>query len=97
MSPKVRQSHERRGLAILIDDNVIDIGSPDPEQMSPIQIVNYLESIFKNDKNVTMTVVDDIDVIGKQYPLAHAVARASLVGKSTVHREDMGSLRLFDE
>ncbi|CAO3634412.1 unnamed protein product [Cunninghamella echinulata] len=56
-----------------------DIGSPDPEQMSPIQIVKYLESIFKNDKNVKMTVIDDVDVIKKEYPLAHAVTRASLV------------------
>ncbi|CAO3590974.1 unnamed protein product [Absidia cylindrospora] len=56
-----------------------DIGSPDPEQMSPIQIVKYLESIFKNDKNVKMTVIDDVDIIAKEYPLAHAVSRASLV------------------
>ncbi|KAI8338625.1 hypothetical protein BC941DRAFT_423409 [Chlamydoabsidia padenii] len=56
-----------------------DIGSPDPEQMSPIQIVKYLESVFKNDKNIKMTVIDDIDVIEKEYPLAHAVTRASLV------------------
>ncbi|SAM05852.1 hypothetical protein [Absidia glauca] len=56
-----------------------DIGSPDPEQMSPIQIVKYLESVFKNDKNVKMTVIDDIDIINKEYPLAHAVCRASLV------------------
>ncbi|CAO3632478.1 unnamed protein product [Cunninghamella blakesleeana] len=56
-----------------------DIGSPDPEQMSPIQIVKYLETVFKNNKNVKMTVIDDVDVIKKEYPLAHAVTRASLV------------------
>lgn len=49
--------------------------------MSPIQIVKYLESVFKNDKNVKMTVIDDIDIINKEYPLAHAVCRASLVGR----------------
>lgn len=49
--------------------------------MSPIQIVKYLETVFKNDKNVKMTVIDDIDVIKKEYPLAHAVTRASLAGK----------------
>ncbi|KAI8098450.1 uncharacterized protein BX664DRAFT_287936 [Halteromyces radiatus] len=56
-----------------------DIGSPDPEQMSPIQIVKYLESTFKNANNIKMTVIDDIDTIKKEYPLAHAVSRASLV------------------
>ncbi|CAO3590908.1 unnamed protein product [Absidia cylindrospora] len=55
-----------------------DIGSPDPEQMSPIQIVKYLEFVFRNDQNVKMTMIDDIDVIGKEYPLALAVSRASL-------------------
>ncbi|KAF7731607.1 Cytosol aminopeptidase, catalytic domain [Apophysomyces ossiformis] len=55
-----------------------DIGSPDPERMSPIQIVKYLREEFKDAKNVKMTVIEDIDVIKKEYPLAHAVTRASL-------------------
>ncbi|KAI9311182.1 hypothetical protein BX666DRAFT_1998697 [Dichotomocladium elegans] len=55
-----------------------DIGSPDPERMSPINIVKYLEEMFKDDSNIKMTVIDDIDVIKKEYPLAHAVTRASL-------------------
>ncbi|KAI8365187.1 uncharacterized protein BYT42DRAFT_505763 [Radiomyces spectabilis] len=55
-----------------------DIGSPDPERMSPIQVVKYLQEQFKDSKNVKMTVIDDIDAIKKEYPLAHAVTRASL-------------------
>ncbi|KAI8143819.1 hypothetical protein BJV82DRAFT_86061 [Fennellomyces sp. T-0311] len=55
-----------------------DVGSPDPERMSPIQVVKYLQDTFGNDPHVHMTVVDDIDTIKKEYPLAHAVTRASL-------------------
>ncbi|KAI7865868.1 hypothetical protein BDF14DRAFT_1744011 [Spinellus fusiger] len=55
-----------------------DIGSPDPERMSPIRIVEYLQEQFKDDSVVKMTVINDIDVIKKEYPLAHAVTRASL-------------------
>lgn len=59
----------------------IDIGSPDPERMSPANIVEYLQTAFKNDKNIKLTVIDDIAEIKKNYPLAHAVTRASLAGR----------------
>ncbi|CDS11021.1 hypothetical protein LRAMOSA03285 [Lichtheimia ramosa] len=55
-----------------------DIGSPDPERMSPINVVKYLNDVFGNDSRIKMTVIDDVDIIKKEYPLAHAVTRASL-------------------
>ncbi|KAL0079637.1 hypothetical protein J3Q64DRAFT_1663688 [Phycomyces blakesleeanus] len=55
-----------------------DIGSPDPERMSPINIVKYLEEQFKDSPHIKMTVIEDIEVIKQEYPLAHAVTRASL-------------------
>lgn len=59
----------------------IDIGSPDPERMSPINITKYVEEVaFKGVENVKISVIDDLEVIKKEYPLAHAVTRASLAG-----------------
>lgn len=48
--------------------------------MSPINVVKYLNEVFGNDSRIKMTVVDDVDTIKKEYPLAHAVTRASLAG-----------------
>ncbi|KAI3659992.1 hypothetical protein MP638_000040 [Amoeboaphelidium occidentale] len=53
-----------------------DIGSPDPEVMAPLKIVEYLKSKFK-DLPVKITVEDKEEEILKRYPLLHAVARAS--------------------
>ncbi|KAI7899006.1 uncharacterized protein BX663DRAFT_522823 [Cokeromyces recurvatus] len=55
-----------------------DIGNPDPEIMSPINIANYIKEQFANLDNVKVTVMEDIEEIKKNYPLAHAVTRASL-------------------
>ncbi|KAI9341592.1 hypothetical protein BD770DRAFT_422137 [Pilaira anomala] len=55
-----------------------DIGNPDPEIMSPINVANYIVDQFKDIENVKVTVIDDLDEIKKNYPLAHAVTRASL-------------------
>ncbi|CAO3637876.1 unnamed protein product [Mucor hiemalis] len=55
-----------------------DIGNPDPEIMSPINVANYIVEQFKNIENVKVTVIEDIEEIKKNYPLAHAVTRASL-------------------
>ncbi|KAG1225044.1 hypothetical protein G6F35_003643 [Rhizopus arrhizus] len=55
-----------------------DIGNPDPEIMSPIHIVEYIQEQFKDAKNIKLTVIDDVEAIRKEYPLAHAVTRASL-------------------
>lgn len=55
-----------------------DIGNPDPEIMSPINIAKYIQEQFKDVENVKVSVIDDIEHIKKNYPLAHAVTRASL-------------------
>lgn len=64
-----------------------DIGSPDPERMSPINVTKYIKEVaFKDVDNVKISVIEDLEVIKKEYPLAHAVTRASLAGKKQVHR-----------
>jgi leucyl aminopeptidase len=55
-----------------------DIGNPDPEIMSPINIAKYIQEQFKNDANIKLSVIDDIETIKKEYPMAYAVTRASL-------------------
>ncbi|KAI9257872.1 hypothetical protein BY458DRAFT_460611 [Sporodiniella umbellata] len=55
-----------------------DIGNPDPEIMSPIHIANYIQEQFKDVENIKLTIIDDPETIRKEYPLAHAVTRASL-------------------
>jgi leucyl aminopeptidase len=48
--------------------------------MTPIKFTEYVEAYFKN-TNIKVTVVDDINVLEKEYPLLTAVSRASLSGK----------------
>ena len=48
--------------------------------MSPINVVKYLQDVFGKDPHIKMTVIEDIETIKKEYPLAHAVTRASLAG-----------------
>lgn len=55
-----------------------DIGNPDPEIMSPINVAKYIQEQFAHVENVKVTVIEDIEEIKKEYPLAHAVTRASL-------------------
>lgn len=55
-----------------------DIGNPDPEIMSPINIAKYIQAQFEGIENVKVSIIDDIEYIKKNYPLAHAVTRASL-------------------
>ncbi|KAI9475531.1 MAG: hypothetical protein EXX96DRAFT_573654 [Benjaminiella poitrasii] len=55
-----------------------DIGNPDPEIMSPINIAKYIQEQFAGVENVKVSIMDDIEEIKKNYPLAHAVTRASL-------------------
>lgn len=50
--------------------------------MSPENIVKYIHEHFKEDTScIQIKVIDDVDTIRKEYPLAHAVTRASLAGK----------------
>lgn len=55
-----------------------DIGGSDPERMSPESITNTIKSVFECLSNVSMTIEDDPLLLKKEYPLLHAVARASL-------------------
>ncbi|KAF9415845.1 hypothetical protein BGZ94_010379 [Podila epigama] len=55
-----------------------DLGSPNCERMAPIPFADYVETYFKTKSSIKMTIVKDLDVIEKEYPLLHAVARCSL-------------------
>lgn len=55
-----------------------DIIAGDPERMAPPRAVEYLEHVFKPYPNIQVTVIRDVDVLAREYPLLHAVARASL-------------------
>jgi leucyl aminopeptidase len=49
--------------------------------MSPINVAKYIQEVaFKGVDNIKINVIEDIDIIKKEYPLAHAVTRASLAG-----------------
>jgi len=57
-----------------------DVGGPDPERMTPRNFVAYVVQTFKShglDKFCKFEVIDDLNVINKEYPLVSAVARAS--------------------
>ncbi|KAI8815674.1 uncharacterized protein EV422DRAFT_548662, partial [Fimicolochytrium jonesii] len=54
-----------------------DIGGADPERMTPLRAAAYIEDAFKG-SDVAVTVTKDLEVIKKEYPLLHAVTRASL-------------------
>ncbi|CAG8725427.1 2785_t:CDS:2, partial [Ambispora leptoticha] len=57
-----------------------DLGSPDPERMTPSNFTNYLREVFETSENIEVTVIEDIAIIEEEYPLLHAVTRASLAG-----------------
>ncbi|KAF9569989.1 hypothetical protein BGW38_008788, partial [Lunasporangiospora selenospora] len=61
-----------------------DLGSPNCERMTPIKFAEYVEDNFRNKSAVKVTVISDIDVIEKEYPLLHAVARCSLSGTDPI-------------
>lgn len=54
-----------------------DIGGSDPERMAAPRVAEYVESIFK-DTCVKVTVISDIAVLEKEYPLLAAVNRAAI-------------------
>ncbi|XP_046976294.1 putative aminopeptidase W07G4.4 [Vanessa cardui] len=54
-----------------------DIAGGDPERMSPARIVEYVKNSFAEDSNITINVIDDDEVIAKDYPLLAAVNRAA--------------------
>ncbi|XP_034486469.1 putative aminopeptidase W07G4.4 [Drosophila innubila] len=51
-----------------------DIGIGDPERMAPSSVEAYIKPLFDNLK---VTVIDDVNVINKEYPLFGAVNRAA--------------------
>lgn len=55
-----------------------DIGGSDPERMTPLRAAEYIQESFTG-TGVKVSVTKDIDAIHKEYPLLHAVTRASLV------------------
>lgn len=54
-----------------------DIAGGDPERMAPAKIVEYVKANFAGDSNISINVIDDEEVIAKDYPLLAAVSRAS--------------------
>ncbi len=46
--------------------------------MSPLRCAQYLSEAFREHSNIKVTVISDPNVILKEYPLMHAVVRASL-------------------
>ncbi|KAJ2998673.1 Cytosol aminopeptidase, catalytic domain [Globomyces sp. JEL0801] len=53
----------------------LDIGFSDPERMAPLRCAEYIQQAFKNIPNVKVTVIREHDVLKKEFPLLHAVAR----------------------
>lgn len=60
----------------------IDLGSPNCERMTPIKFTDYVQEYFKSQSVIKTSVIEDIKVIEKEYPLLYAVARCSLSGMS---------------
>ena len=55
-----------------------DIGSGDPERMTPLRLAEAVTAAFQGISDVKVSVVSDVDVLKKEYPLLMSVARASL-------------------
>ncbi|RKP37032.1 hypothetical protein BJ085DRAFT_1803, partial [Dimargaris cristalligena] len=56
----------------------LDMGYGDPEQMTPLNCASYIQEAFAGIPNVKIHVQTDTDTIKQEYPLLHAVTRASL-------------------
>ena len=54
-----------------------DIGSGDPERMSPLKLAEYVRSACE-EAGIAVEVLDDLATLQAEYPLLHAVARASI-------------------
>jgi leucyl aminopeptidase len=55
------------------------LGDGDPEFMSNLNCAKYIEQAFAG-TSVAVEVETDVQKLEKEYPLLHAVARASLKG-----------------
>ena len=56
-----------------------DMGGADPEFMSPLNCASHILEVFKEHPHISVSIEKDPDVLLKEYPLLHAVARCSLV------------------
>lgn len=54
-----------------------DIGSPDPERMNAINAAATISKFMSTMNNVKVSIIEDPVVLGKEYPLLAAVARAT--------------------
>lgn len=54
-----------------------DVGVGDPERMAPPKVVTYVDRLFAKASNIKLTVISDLDVIEKDFPLFEAVNRAA--------------------
>lgn len=55
-----------------------DTGGADPERMTPNNFASYVQSIFASlAPNVKVTLINDQDVLNKEYPLLSSVSRGS--------------------
>ncbi|KAJ1912620.1 hypothetical protein IWQ60_009585 [Tieghemiomyces parasiticus] len=57
----------------------LDMGYGDPEQMTPLNCAQYIQDTLASHPNLRVTVLTDLATIGIEYPLLHAVARASIL------------------
>eukprot|EP01127_Copromyxa_protea_P012633 TRINITY_DN3311_c0_g1_i1.p1 TRINITY_DN3311_c0_g1~~TRINITY_DN3311_c0_g1_i1.p1 ORF type:complete len:512 (+),score=136.11 TRINITY_DN3311_c0_g1_i1:3-1538(+) len=53
-----------------------DLGGPDPERMAPPKFAEYVKNAFENVPGVKLSIIEDQEVLRKEYPLLHSVARA---------------------
>ncbi|KAJ3275123.1 Cytosol aminopeptidase, catalytic domain [Terramyces sp. JEL0728] len=58
--------------------NNIDIGGGDPERMAPLKCAEYIQESFKDVPNVKITLIREHEILKKEFPLLHSVARCSL-------------------
>lgn len=54
-----------------------DLAGTEPERMAPRKFAEYCKQVFANTP-VKVTVLDDVQQLQHEYPLLHAVARASI-------------------
>ena len=54
------------------------MGGSDPERMAPLRCAQYITHAFQAHPEIKVTVVTDPTEILNEYPLMHAVVRASL-------------------
>lgn len=55
-----------------------DLGGSDPERMTPLKCAAFIEQTFAGISNIKLTVITDPEILKKEFPLLHAVARCSL-------------------